>query len=71
MSEIVLKAAQLMEVLPEKDKLSAYEFIRELVLAWDPDFVKTTPWEAQVINAAEQSGFVDTEEIDWENIGEK
>ena len=39
------------------------------LLAWDPDFTKVTPEEAEKIKAAENSGFVDDEQIDWDHIG--
>lgn len=41
----------------------------KLVLAWDPDFTKVTPEEAKQIEAAENSGYVDETEIDWDSIG--
>ena len=69
MSNIVMEAARLMEVLPESDKVFAYEFIKKLVLAWDPDFTKVTAEEAKRIASAENSGFVDSEDIDWDSIG--
>ena len=39
------------------------------ILAWDPDFTKVTPEEAKQIADAENSGFVDEDEIDWDSIG--
>lgn len=69
MSSIAIEAARLMDALPEADKVFAYEFIKKLVLAWDPDFTKVTVEEAQRIEAAENSGYIDASEIDWENIG--
>jgi hypothetical protein len=69
MSSIAMEAARLMDALPEADKAFAYEFIKKLVLAWDPDFTKVTAEEAQRIQDAENSGFVDAEEIDWDSIG--
>ncbi|MBR5922325.1 MAG: hypothetical protein IKZ59_00875 [Clostridia bacterium] len=69
MSGITAEAARLMEALPESDKVFAYEFIKKLVLAWDPDFTKVTDEEAKRIEAAEKSGYIDEENIDWENIG--
>ena len=69
MSSIVMEAARLMDALPEADKALAYEFIKKLVLAWDPDFTKVTADEAKKIEDAENSGYVDEDEIDWENIG--
>lgn len=69
MSGIATEAARLMDILPEADKKFAYEFIKKLVLAWDPDFTKVTADEAARIRDAEQSGYVDEENIDWENVG--
>ncbi len=69
MSNIAWEAARLMDVLPEADQVFAYEFIKKLILAWDPDFTKVTPEEAERIKAAENSGFVDDEQIDWDHIG--
>ena len=69
MSSITAEAARLMEVLPEADKAFVYEFIKKLVLAWDPDFTKVTEEEAERIVAAENSGFIDADKIDWDKIG--
>ena len=69
MSNIAMEAARLIDTLPEADKAFAYEFIKKLVLAWDPDFTKVTDEEARRIEAAEKSGYVDEDEIDWEKIG--
>ena len=68
MSEIVANAARMMEMLPDSEKSFAYEFIKKLVLAWDPDFTKVTPDEAKQLEEAEQSGFVDDANIDWNNL---
>lgn len=68
MSNVALDAARMMDMLPEDDKEFAYEFIKKLVKAWDPDFTKVTPEEAEKIEAAEKSGFVDEAEIDWDNL---
>lgn len=69
MSSIAMEAARLMDALPEADKAFAYEFIKKLVLAWDPDFTKVTAEEARRIEDAENSGYVDADDIDWESIG--
>ncbi len=69
MSNIAIEAARLMDTLPEADKIFAYEFIKKLVMAWDPDFTKVTDDEAKRIEAAENSGYVDDDEINWESIG--
>lgn len=69
MSSIAIEAARLIDALPEADKVFAYEFIKKLVLAWDPDFTKVTADEAKRIEDAEKSGYVDDDSIDWESIG--
>ena len=69
MSGITKEAARLMDILTEADQQIAYEFIKKLVLAWDPDFTKVTAEEAKKIEEAERSGYVDDKEIDWDNIG--
>ena len=69
MSNMAMDAARLMDMLPDEDKSFAYEFIKKLVKAWDPDFTKVTPEEAMRIEAAEQSGFIAEEDIDWNNLG--
>lgn len=68
MSNVAMDAARLMDMLPEDDKNFAYEFIKKLVIAWDPDFTKATPDEAAHIDAAESSGFVNEADIDWDNL---
>ena len=69
MSNISMDAARLLDMLPDEDKSFAYEFIKKLVRAWDPDFTKVTPEEAARIDAAEKSGFVADSDIDWNNLG--
>lgn len=70
MSEIVMDAARMMEMLPDADKAFAHEFIKKLVLAWDPDFTKVTKEEAKQIAEAEKSGFIDESEINWDSLGD-
>jgi hypothetical protein len=65
---MAIDAARMMDMLPDEDKTFAYEFIKKLVKAWDPDFTKVTPEEAQRIKAAEESGFVVDSDIDWDNL---
>ena len=68
MSEIAMNAARMLNLLPEEDQNFALEFIKKLVLAWDPDFTKVTADEAARIAVAEESGFGAEEEIDWNNL---
>ena len=69
MSDMAMDAARMLDMLPDEEKSFAYEFIKKMVKAWDPDFTKFTPDEARRIEAAEQSGFVDESDIDWDHIG--
>ena len=69
MSNIVMEAARLMDMLPESEQSFAFEFIKKLVLAWDPDYTKMTPEEASRVDAAESSGFVNDSDMDWSTIG--
>ena len=69
MSTLAMDAARMIDMLPADDQRFAYEFVRKLVLAWDPDFTKVTPEEAAQIKAAEESGYVLDSEINWEKIG--
>lgn len=69
MSNMAMDAARLMDMLPDEDRSFAYEFIKKLVKAWDPDFTKVTPEEEKQIEAAEKSGFVAEDDIDWDNLG--
>ena len=69
MSGIAMEAARLMDTLPESEKAFAFEFIKKLVRAWDPDYTKVTPEEAEAIRRADQSGYVSEDDIDWNSIG--
>lgn len=54
-------------MLPEQDQNLAYEFIKKMVLAWDPDFTKLTPNEARELEEAENDPEVfSDEDIDWD-----
>ena len=69
MSSLAIATAKMVDMLPDEEQRFAYEYIKKLVLAWDPDFTKVTPEEFENIKAAEESGFVSESAIDWEKIG--
>lgn len=69
MVNLAADVSKMVEILPEQDQQLAYELVKKLVLAWDPNFTKVTPLEAIRIKAAEESGFVDDYDIDWDKIG--
>ncbi|MSA01053.1 hypothetical protein C3B58_07705 [Lactonifactor longoviformis] len=70
MSGAVKEATKLLEILPEQDQDFALEFIKKLVLAWDPDFTKVTPEEAARLREAENDikhhRTVSHDDIDWD-----
>lgn len=68
MSPKTKQIAELYEMLPEQEQQLAYEMVKRLVLAWDPDFTKVTPEERKRIQKAEKSGFIPADEIDWDHL---
>ena len=56
-------------VCPNLVKDGLDNFTENIVRAWDSDFTKVTPEEAKRIEAAEQSGFIAEDDIDWNNLG--
>lgn len=61
--------ARMVDMLPEQEQNLAFELVKRMVLAWDPDFTKVTAEEAAGILAAEESGFIAEEDVDWDNLG--
>lgn len=59
-----------MEILPENDQNFALEFIKKLVLAWDPDYTKVTLAERKVLEEAEkdiaENGTISHDAINWD-----
>ena len=62
--------AQMVDILPDADQVLAFELVKKLVLAWDPDFTKTTAAERDAIDLAtkelEAGEFVTDEQINWD-----
>ena len=62
------KARKFLDKLPQSEQNLAYEFIKRLVLAWDPDFTKLTPSERKSLEEAEADGeYFELYSIDWDN----
>ena len=53
MNATTKKTIELLQILPESDQGLAYEIIKKLVLALDPDYTKTTQEEARALEEAE------------------
>lgn len=70
MGNTAQQVAMMVDMLPENDQKLAYELIKKLVLAWDPDYTKVTPLEAMQLEEAEQAfengEYVSHEDIDWD-----
>lgn len=70
MSSAVKEAVSLMEILPEADQNFALEFIKKLVIAWDPDFTKVTSTERHALEKAEkdisENGTISHDAINWD-----
>lgn len=70
MGNTAQKAAMLIDMLPENDQQLAYELIKKLVLAWDPDYTKVTPQEAKELEEAEKNfengEYCSDDEINWD-----
>ena len=69
MIDLVADITRTVEILPYEEQRFAYEFIKRLVLAWDPNFAKVTSEEAQKLKLADESGFIWDEDINWDSIG--
>lgn len=67
MSTATKQVIDLMEILPESEQNFALEFIKKLVLAWDPDFTKLTPAEkASLEEAIADSETISHDAINWD-----
>lgn len=62
--------ASMVDILPENDQQLAYELVKKLLLAWDPDYTKVTPAEAAQLEEAERNiengETVSMDEINWD-----
>ena len=72
MTAITQNIVTMIDMLPENEQKFACEVIKKLFLAWDADFTKLTPAEAEELKIAKkqiQNGeYFDDDEIDWDNL---
>ncbi len=70
MAPIAQQIADMVDMLPEKDQALAFELVKKLVLAWDPDFSKVTPAEKAEIDKAaaelEAGEYVTDQAVNWD-----
>ena len=69
MAPIAQQIADMVHMLPESDQALAFELVKKLVLAWDPDYTKVTPVEkAQIDRAAAElaaGDYIPESAINW------
>ena len=69
MAPIAQQIAHMVEMLPESDQTLAFELVKKLVLAWDPDYTKLTPLEELDLNRAademDAGDYVTDDAINW------
>lgn len=46
--------SDMVSYLPENEQTLVFEFVKRIVLAWDPDFTKLTPQEEKELNEARE-----------------
>lgn len=68
MRAIAMDIAKMVDMLPESEQRLAHEVLKRLVLAWDPDFEKVTPEEANRIVAAEADEFIVESDVNWNDL---
>ena len=70
MAPIAQRIADMVDMLPETDQALAFELVKKLVLAWDPDFTKLTPAEKAELDKAaaemESGEYVADSAINWD-----
>jgi len=70
MTQIVKESVKMLEMLPESEQEFASQFIKRLVLAWDPDFTKLTYEERERLEDAEKrmdnGEYIKDSDIEWD-----
>ena len=54
METLISNTVAMLKELPVSEQKFAYEFVKRLVLAWDPDYTKLTPNEELSLKEAEE-----------------
>lgn len=70
MAPISQQIAQMVDMLPETDQTLAFELVKKLVLAWDPDYTRATPSEdaamQQAVRELEAGDYLTDKDINWD-----
>ena len=67
MTKTIEKTVSMLEMLPAQEQNFALEFVKRLVLAWDPDYTKLTPSERQKLEEAENGEYINAKDINWDD----
>lgn len=69
-SPVTKQIAEMIDMLPMQEQRLAFELIKRLVMAWDSDFTKLTPFERDRLVRADSEikdgQIVDHSEINWD-----
>lgn len=69
MTQTIQESVRMLEMLPESEQEFASQFIKRLVLAWDPDYTKLTKEERERLEVAEEridhGEYIKESEIEW------
>ena len=52
MTKMIEQTVSMLEMLPSQEQNFAFEFVKRLVLAWDPDYTKVTEKEKAELDEA-------------------
>lgn len=66
MTKMIEQTVSMMEMLPAQEQNFALEFVKRLVLAWDPDYTKLTPSEREKLEKAENGEYINAKDINWD-----
>ena len=70
MTQIVKESLKMLEILPEREQEFASQFIKRLVIAWDPEFAKLSCEERKRLEDAEKrmdnGEYIKDSDIEWD-----
>ena len=66
MTKMIEQTVSMLEMLPSQEQNFAFEFVKRLVLAWDPDYTKLTPSEREKLEKAEAGEYINAKDINWD-----
>ena len=67
MTKTIEQTVSMLEMLPAQEQNFALEFVKRLVLAWDPDYTKLTPSERTTLEKAENGEYINAKDINWDD----